>query len=189
MNQPDQKKTVLLVDDAPANIQVVNSILKDIYKIRIATNGAKALELAKATPPPDLVLLDVMMPEMDGYEVCSRLKVDPETRDIPVIFLTGQTEIEEETEDSKSVRWITSISRSLPPSSRRACKLISCSAASGNNSRCNCSGDSEGAGNCAANPVVNSSSRDPEARGSGHCCALHPHDFGRRRFLRLHRRR
>ncbi len=52
MNQADQKKTVLLVDDAPANIQIVNSILKDIYKIRIATNGAKALELAKATHHP-----------------------------------------------------------------------------------------------------------------------------------------
>jgi sigma-B regulation protein RsbU (phosphoserine phosphatase) len=97
MNQPDQKKTILLVDDAPANIQVVNSILKDIYKIRIATNGAKALELANATPPPDLILLDVMMPEMDGYEVCTRLKRDSQTRDIPVIFLTGQTEIEDET--------------------------------------------------------------------------------------------
>jgi CheY-like chemotaxis protein len=68
MNQADSKNTVLIVDDSPANIQVVNSILKDIYKIRIATNGAKALELAKATPPPDLILLDVMMPEMDGYE-------------------------------------------------------------------------------------------------------------------------
>jgi phosphoserine phosphatase RsbU/P len=93
----DQKKTVLLVDDAPANIQVVNSILKDIYKIRIATNGAKALELANVNPPPDLVLLDVMMPEMDGYEVCTRLKADLATKDIPVIFLTGQTEIEDET--------------------------------------------------------------------------------------------
>ena len=97
MNQVDQKKTVLLVDDAPSNIQVVNSILKDIYKIRIATNGAKALELVKVAPPPDLILLDVMMPGMDGYEVCTHLKTDPETRDIPVIFLTGQTEIEDET--------------------------------------------------------------------------------------------
>ena len=97
MNQPDPKKTILLVDDAPSNIQVVNSILKDIYKIRIATNGPKALELAKVAPPPDLVLLDVMMPEMDGYEVCKRLKSDPETREIPVIFLTGQTEVEDET--------------------------------------------------------------------------------------------
>src|SRR6201996_1190472 len=97
MNEPNQKKTVLLVDDAPANIQVVNLILKDIYKLRIATNGAKALELANATPPPDLILLDVMMPEMDGYEVCTRLKGDSHTRDIPVIFLTGQTESEDET--------------------------------------------------------------------------------------------
>src|ERR1700758_5228851 len=97
MNQPDVKKTVLLVDDAPANIQMANSILKDIYKIRIATNGPKALDLAKADPPPDLVLLDVMMPGMDGYEVCRRLKSDPVTREIPVIFLTGQTEGEDET--------------------------------------------------------------------------------------------
>ena len=63
MNEADQKQTVLLVDDAPANIQIVNSILKDLYKIRIATSGAKALELAKITPPPDLILLDVMMPD------------------------------------------------------------------------------------------------------------------------------
>ena len=68
---------MLVVDDAPANIQIVNSILRDIYKIRIATNGAKALELAATPPPPDLILLDVMMPEMDGYEVCTRLKEAP----------------------------------------------------------------------------------------------------------------
>jgi sigma-B regulation protein RsbU (phosphoserine phosphatase) len=97
MNQADQKKIVLVVDDAPANIQIVNSILKDLHKVRIATSGAKALELAKATPPPDLILLDVMMPDMDGYEVCSKLKLCSETRDIPVIFLTGQTHVEEET--------------------------------------------------------------------------------------------
>src|SRR3954469_10337167 len=92
-----EKKTVLVVDDAPANIQVVNSILKDTYKIRIATNGAKALELVNVAPAPDLILLDVMMPGIDGYEVCERLKNDPGTRDIPVIFLTGQTETQDET--------------------------------------------------------------------------------------------
>jgi phosphoserine phosphatase RsbU/P len=97
MSEGDQKKIVLLVDDAPANIQIVNSILKDIYKIRIATSGAKALELANVTPLPDLILLDVMMPEMDGYEVCTQLKLNPATQDIPVIFLTGQTEVEDET--------------------------------------------------------------------------------------------
>ena len=92
-----EEKTVLLVDDAPANIQVVNSILKNTYKIRIATNGEKALEIANHSPAPDLILLDVMMPEMDGYEVCSRLKAAADTRDIPVIFLTGQTETDDET--------------------------------------------------------------------------------------------
>src|ERR1700722_7751096 len=92
-----QVKTLLLVDDEPANIQIVNSILKDTYKTRIATSGAKALELANQDPAPDLILLDVKMPEMDGYEVCARLKSADHTRDIPVIFLTGQTEIDDET--------------------------------------------------------------------------------------------
>src|SRR6516162_6989293 len=97
MESNELKKIVLLVDDAPSNIQVVNSILKDLYRIRIATNGPKALELVKVAPPPDLILLDVLMPGMDGYEVCTRLKADPETKDIPVIFLTGQTETQDET--------------------------------------------------------------------------------------------
>ena len=90
-------KTVLLVDDAPANLQVVNSILKSTYKIQIATSGEKALKIANQSPAPDLILLDIMMPEMDGYEVCSRLKSAADTRDIPVIFLTGQTETDDET--------------------------------------------------------------------------------------------
>src|SRR3954447_25496386 len=93
----DQRQTVLVVDDAPPNIQVVNSILKNTYKVRIATNGEKALESVKMSPPPDLILLDVMMPGMDGYEVCTHLKTDPLTKDIPVIFLTGQTETSDET--------------------------------------------------------------------------------------------
>jgi len=97
MSNEAEKKTVLVVDDAPANLQVVNSILKDDYKIRVATSGARALELVKMMPPPDLVLLDVMMPEMDGYEVCGRLKATKETRDIPVIFLTGKIEAQDET--------------------------------------------------------------------------------------------
>ena len=92
-----EAKTLLLVDDAPANIQIVNSILKSTYKIQIATSGEKALKIANQSPPPDLILLDVMMPEMDGYEVCTRLKSAANTRDIPVIFLTGQTETDDET--------------------------------------------------------------------------------------------
>jgi adenylate cyclase len=90
-------KLILLVDDAPENIQVVHAILKDLYKTRVATSGAKALELVNVVPPPDLILLDVMMPGMDGYEVCARLKADAATRDIPVIFLTAKTEVEDET--------------------------------------------------------------------------------------------
>jgi signal transduction histidine kinase len=96
MSEPDTKKTLLVVDDTPSNIQTVHSILKELYKLRIATNGSKALELVKVAPAPDLVLLDVMMPGMDGYEVCAHLKADPDTRDIPVIFLTSQREIEDE---------------------------------------------------------------------------------------------
>jgi len=91
------KKLILLVDDTPANIQVAHNILKDSYTIRIATNGTRALDLAKTSPQPDLILLDVMMPDLDGYEVCSRLKSDPITREIPIIFLTGRTEPEDET--------------------------------------------------------------------------------------------
>jgi adenylate cyclase len=93
----EEKRLILLVDDAPANIQVAHAILKDTYKTRVATSGAKALELVRVTPPPDLILLDVMMPEMDGYEVCTRLKADAATRDIPVIFLTAKIEAEDET--------------------------------------------------------------------------------------------
>jgi sigma-B regulation protein RsbU (phosphoserine phosphatase) len=97
MTNVPEKRTVLVVDDAPANIQIVHAILKDDYKIRVATSGAKALDLMKLKPFPDLVLLDVVMPDMDGYEVCGILKATPEARDIPVIFLTGKTEADDET--------------------------------------------------------------------------------------------
>ncbi len=91
------QRIILLVDDTPADIQVAQNILKDTYLIKIATSGARALDVAKVLPQPDLILLDVMMPEMDGYEVCSRLKAAPGTRDIPIIFLTGKTSAEDET--------------------------------------------------------------------------------------------
>lgn len=97
MNRTADKNVLLLVDDDSENIQIVNSILGDKYKIRVAINGVKALELAKVEPFPSLILLDVIMPYMDGYEVCSQLKIDPQTRDIPVIFLTGKTEVADET--------------------------------------------------------------------------------------------
>jgi phosphoserine phosphatase RsbU/P len=92
-----EKKLVLVVDDAPANLQIVHSILKQDYRILVATSGAKALELARNNPQPELILLDVEMSEMDGYEVCAILKSTPDTRDIPVIFLTRKTDEEDET--------------------------------------------------------------------------------------------
>jgi serine phosphatase RsbU (regulator of sigma subunit) len=91
------QKLILIVDDTPTNIGVISGALKDSYKTKIATNGEKALALASAEEKPDLILLDVMMPGMDGYEVCRRLKADPSTSEIPVIFLTGQTSTEDET--------------------------------------------------------------------------------------------
>jgi sigma-B regulation protein RsbU (phosphoserine phosphatase) len=97
MSASSEKKMILVVDDAPVNLQVVSAILKDDFKVRVATSGAKALDLVKIEPHPDLILLDVTMPEMDGYEVCGILKATPEVKDIPVIFLTGKTETEDET--------------------------------------------------------------------------------------------
>ncbi|WP_420475569.1 response regulator [Noviherbaspirillum sp. ST9] len=91
-----QKPTILLVDDTPDNITLLSALLKDKYKLKIATNGVKALQIAHAAPAPDLILLDVMMPEMDGHETCRRLKADPQTSDIPVIFLTSRTRPEDE---------------------------------------------------------------------------------------------
>ncbi len=90
------RKTVLLVDDSPDNLVLMNDLLKDLYKVKVANSGEKALRIAATGQPPDLVLLDVMMPEMDGYEVCRRLKADPATRGIPVIFLTAKSEVEDE---------------------------------------------------------------------------------------------
>ena len=85
---PETQKLILIVDDTPTNIGVISGALKDSYRTKIATNGEKALALAGAEEKPDLILLDIMMPGMDGYEVCTRLKADPATREIPVIFLT-----------------------------------------------------------------------------------------------------
>lgn len=93
---PEQRPKILVVDDIPSNVHVLSRILKDDYDIYFATDGEKALELVQARMP-DLVLLDIMMPGMDGYEVCSRIKADPSTRDIPVIFISAKSEVEDET--------------------------------------------------------------------------------------------
>jgi serine phosphatase RsbU (regulator of sigma subunit) len=91
------QKSILIVDDTPINIGLISIALKDSFKMKVATNGEKALAIASGDDKPDLILVDVMMPVMDGYEVCRRLKANPNTRNIPVIFLTGQTGSEDET--------------------------------------------------------------------------------------------
>src|SRR5262249_37528987 len=86
------RKLVLIVDDTPTNIAVVSGALKDSFRTKVATNGQKALAIASDADKPDLILLDVTMPGLDGFEICRRLKANTSTRDIPVIFLTGRTD-------------------------------------------------------------------------------------------------
>ncbi|MEO5368309.1 MAG: response regulator [Magnetococcus sp. WYHC-3] len=89
-------RTILVVDDIPENIDVLNGILRPYYRVKVALNGERALTIIDKSPP-DLILLDIMMPVMDGYEVCRILKSREGVRDIPVIFVTARNEIEDET--------------------------------------------------------------------------------------------
>ncbi len=84
------KKSILVVDDAPENIDLLVGLLKDKYKVRAALNGEVALNIARSPSPPDLILLDIVMPGMDGLEVCETLKGDEGTSHIPIVFLSGQ---------------------------------------------------------------------------------------------------
>ena len=88
----DNPATILVVDDTPENLALMHALLRDQYRVKVATHGERALELASAAPRPDLILLDIMMPGMDGYEVCRRLKENPATAPIPVLFLTAKSE-------------------------------------------------------------------------------------------------
>ena len=88
--------TVLVVDDTPENLTLMGSLLRDHFMVKMANNGEKALKIAMSDTPPDLVLLDIMMPGTDGYEVCRRLKATAATRDIPVIFLTARSDPDDE---------------------------------------------------------------------------------------------
>ena len=90
-----KKQKIMIVDDTPSNISVLGEVLKDEYEIFISTNGQSALEKVAANPP-DLILLDITMPGMDGYEVCRRLKQNQDTRKIPVIFISGKNAEEDE---------------------------------------------------------------------------------------------
>jgi len=90
------KSTILVVDDTPENLTLMSTLLKDNYQVRAANNGDRALKIAQSEQAPDLILLDIMMPDIDGYEVCRRLKAQVATRDIPIIFLTARSDIEDE---------------------------------------------------------------------------------------------
>ncbi len=91
-----ERATILVVDDTPEDLTLMNGLLKDAYKVKIANSGEKALKIAASEMPPDLILLDIMMSGLDGFEVCRQLKDDPQTKDIPVIFLTAKSEIDDE---------------------------------------------------------------------------------------------
>jgi len=90
------KKTILVVDDTSDNLSLMSGLLQDQYRVKLANSGEKALKAVQGDNPPDLILLDIMMPGMSGYEVCQVLKADPATRPIPIIFLTAMTSMEDE---------------------------------------------------------------------------------------------
>ena len=91
-----KKATVLVVDDTPDNLSLKSGKLKDLYKVKVANGGEKAIKIVQSDSPPDLILLDIMMPGLSGYEVCEILKADPATRSIPIIFLTAMTGTDDE---------------------------------------------------------------------------------------------
>ncbi|MBU0926845.1 MAG: two-component system response regulator [Spirochaetes bacterium] len=97
MDQISKKKsTILIVDDSPDSVALLSSLLSTVYRVKIAISGEKALAIAGGADAPDLILLDVVMPGLDGYETCRLLKRDPATSDIPVIFLTGRSDAVDE---------------------------------------------------------------------------------------------
>ena len=93
---PMTNATILMVDDSPENLHVLDSLLRPQYRLLVATSGKEGLRRAKNLPKPDLILLDVMMPDMDGYATLAHLREDPATRDIPVIFLTALADTKDE---------------------------------------------------------------------------------------------
>ncbi|MBF0499760.1 MAG: response regulator [Candidatus Riflebacteria bacterium] len=105
---PD-RKIILIVDDVQDNIEILGRILSPEYKIRVALNGTEALQVAESSLPPDLILLDVMMPDISGFDVCRKLKAQPNTRRIPVIFVTAKSEEYDEVQgfDAGGVDYIT----------------------------------------------------------------------------------
>ncbi len=114
-----QKPVILIVDDAAENIQMMASCLKDAYHLKVASDGQKCLQICEQTPPPDLVLLDINMPGMDGYEVCRKLKSADSTKDIAVIFVTGMNSDEDE-EKGLAIGAVDYITKPVRPAIVRA---------------------------------------------------------------------
>jgi PleD family two-component response regulator len=97
MSKDTMMQTILIVDDEATSINVLNEVLKSSYKIVFAKDGEKGMKIATSDEPPDLILLDIIMPGIDGYEVCKRLKADDRTKSIPVIFITAKGKEDDET--------------------------------------------------------------------------------------------
>lgn len=95
MQETKNHPRILVVDDAPENLMIIESILSKDYSLKMFNDSTLALEYALANPP-DLILLDVMMPQIDGYEICRQFKANPQLADVPVIFITSKTDVEDE---------------------------------------------------------------------------------------------
>jgi len=91
-----RRPTILVADDSPQNIELLSKVLGQDYRIKVATSGEKALAIAYSDEPPDLILLDIMMPDLSGHEVCRRIKANPDRRRIPIIFVTAMSTVEDE---------------------------------------------------------------------------------------------
>lgn len=106
-NPSADKPTILVVDDTPENLLLISDLLRKSCKVKVANNGSRALAIAQAVPPPDLILLDIMMPDMDGYEVCRLLKSNPLTRGIPVVFLSARMDDDKKGLEIGAVGYLT----------------------------------------------------------------------------------
>lgn len=106
-DKPVEKQTILVVDDTAENLLLISDLLRKHYKVKVASHGSRALSIARTSPVPHLILLDIMMPDMDGYEVCQLLKSNPVTRSIPVVFLSARSDEDKKGLDVGAVGYLT----------------------------------------------------------------------------------